>query len=267
MSQVSSEASSIRTKPGKSSFIAWGDCFSIGLPHPLHCAARKAGRRNRNLLYQDMLYKQLEQSPEEVRAVSLLPPAWWKAGMGPHLPDEFLRFPSTRPELVEADGTVVVDAEVVEGVAEHGPKEKGRKTMVAQHCRDWLLDFVEYQKKEFGANPADLSWKKMDAAGTAEVLGRERKTAQLAATKSLNHCKTRHFRGWWVPKRCKTRHFKGWWGPKRCKTGHFRACWVQKHCKTGHVRAPSCFVSCFPRDMMFFNSSFYLLVFSFSFEY
>eukprot|EP00971_Amphidinium_carterae_P176986 3509396-Amphidinium_carterae.1 len=49
---------------------------AIGLPYPPPGTVRKAGRRSRLVLFQEMLYNNLEQNPEDVRGLPLLPPAW-----------------------------------------------------------------------------------------------------------------------------------------------------------------------------------------------
>eukprot|EP00971_Amphidinium_carterae_P176987 3509396-Amphidinium_carterae.2 len=70
--------------------------------------------------------------------------------MGPRLPEKSLHDPST--DDLETLSTHAIDAEEegpvdAEPPAEDGPKAKRHKTMLRQECKDWLLDFIQYQKK------------------------------------------------------------------------------------------------------------------------
>eukprot|EP00971_Amphidinium_carterae_P172192 3413988-Amphidinium_carterae.1 len=97
-----------------------------------------------------MFYNILEQNPEDVRGLPLLPPVWWRAGMGPHLPEKTLDSLSAHAIDVDAEEeghAIYVDAGDAEHPTEQGPKAKRHKTMLRQECKDWLLDFIQYQKK------------------------------------------------------------------------------------------------------------------------
>eukprot|EP00971_Amphidinium_carterae_P076722 1515423-Amphidinium_carterae.1 len=84
-----------------------------------------------------MLYNILEQSPEDARGLPLLPLVWWRAGMGPHLPEKALHDPSTdslSTHAIDVDAEEEGHAIDVDAGAQSILPKKGQRESGTRQC-------------------------------------------------------------------------------------------------------------------------------------